>query len=45
MLGIDFALIRLLETSCDDRPIEVALRNKIAPGSYKEIQSFGRITQ
>jgi hypothetical protein len=42
MLGGDSALIRLLETSRDERPIEVALRDKTAPGSYKEIQSFGR---
>ncbi len=45
MLGSDRALIRLLETSRDERPIEMALRNKTAPGSYKEIQSFGRTTQ
>ncbi len=45
MLGSDLALIRLLETSRDERPIEMALRNKTAPGSYKEVQSFGRISQ
>ncbi len=44
MLGGDLALIGLLETSRDERPIEVALRDKTAPGSYKEVQSFGRIT-
>jgi hypothetical protein len=43
MLGGDPALISLLETSPDERPIEVALRDKTAPGSYKEQQSFGRI--
>ena len=45
MLGSDLALIRLLETPRDERPIEVALRDKTAPGSYKEVQSFGRIAQ
>jgi hypothetical protein len=44
MLGGDRSLIRLLETAPDERPIEMALRDKTAPGSYKEIQSFGRIT-
>jgi hypothetical protein len=42
MLGGDLALIHLLETARDKRPIEVALRDKTAPGSYKEVQSFGR---
>ena len=42
MLRGDRALIRLVETSRDERPIEMALRNKTAPGSYKEVQSFGR---
>ena len=44
MLRGDQALIRLVETSRDDRPIEVALKDKTAPGSYKEIQSFGSVT-
>ncbi len=42
MLMGDRALIRLVETSRDERPIEVALKGKIASGSYKEIQSFGK---
>ena len=44
MLRGDRALIRLVETSWDERPIEATLRDKTAPGSYKEIQSFGRAT-
>ena len=44
MLRGDRALIRLVETSWDERSIEAALRHKTAPGSYKEIQSFGRAT-
>jgi hypothetical protein len=44
MLRGDAALIALAETSRDERPIEMALKDKTAPGSYKEIQSFGRLT-
>jgi hypothetical protein len=42
MLGGDRALIRLVETSWDERPIEATLKQKTTPGSYKEIQFFGR---
>ncbi|VAX11283.1 hypothetical protein MNBD_GAMMA26-872 [hydrothermal vent metagenome] len=41
LLGNDQALIDLIDTAVEDRPIEAALKNKTAPGSYKEIQSFG----
>ncbi|MFV2081899.1 MAG: hypothetical protein ACC669_08530 [bacterium] len=37
LLGGDRALIRLFETPVAERPIEVALREKNAPGSYKEV--------
>ncbi len=36
LLQGDAALIRLAETPLDKRPIEVALKDKRAPGSYKE---------
>lgn len=36
LLQGDAALIRLAETPLDQRPIEVALKDKRAPGSYKE---------
>jgi len=42
LLQNDYALIRFVETPLEDRPIETALMNKTAPGSYKEIQSFGK---
>ncbi len=45
LLRDDHALIRLAETSLEKRPIEWALKDKTAPGSYKEIQTFGRVTQ
>ncbi len=45
LLRGDHALIRLAETSLEERPIEMALKDKTAPGSYKEIQTFGRVTQ
>ncbi len=45
MLRDDQALISLAETSLEERPIELALRDKIAPGSYKEVQSFGRVNR
>ncbi len=45
LLRNDRALIRLAETSLEERPIEMALKDKTAPGSYKEIQTFGRVTQ
>ncbi len=41
LLGNDQAMIRLVETPVEERPIEAALKDKSAPGSYKEIQSFG----
>jgi len=41
LLQGDQVLIRLLETPLAQRPIEMALRNNVAPGSYKEIQTFG----
>jgi len=41
LLGDDQAMIRLVETAVEDRPIEMALKGKSAPGSYKEIQSYG----
>lgn len=37
LLGNDRALIRLFETPVNERPIEVVLQEKVAPGSYKEI--------
>lgn len=36
LLQGDQALIRLAETPIDKRPIEMALKNKQAPGSHKE---------
>ncbi|MBI3157216.1 MAG: hypothetical protein HYZ20_17690 [Burkholderiales bacterium] len=36
LLQGDVALTRLLETPADARPIELALKNKSAPGSYPE---------
>ena len=42
LLQNDYALIRFVETPLEDRPIEAALMNKTAPGSYKEIQNFGK---
>lgn len=36
LLQGDTALIRLFETPLDDRPIEMALKNKSAPGAHKE---------
>jgi len=36
LLQGDAALIRLAETPVDQRPIELALKDKRAPGSYKE---------
>lgn len=36
LLQGDVALIRLLDTPAEQRPIEVALKNKSAPGAYKE---------
>ncbi len=45
LLRGDEALIGLAETPLEERPIEWALKDKTAPGSYKEIQSFGRVTQ
>jgi hypothetical protein len=36
LLQGDQALIRLAETPVDQRPIEMALKNKRAPGSHKE---------
>ncbi len=45
LLRNDQALIGLAELSLKDRPIELALREKTAPGSYKEVQSFGRVAQ
>jgi len=41
LLGTDQAMIDLMDTPVEDRPIEMALRDKTAPGAYKEIQSFG----
>ena len=37
LLSGDRALIRLFETPVEERPIEVALKDKSAPGSYKEV--------
>ncbi|MCP4041179.1 MAG: hypothetical protein GY731_04365, partial [Gammaproteobacteria bacterium] len=45
LLQGDDALLRLAETSLEERPIEWALKDKTAPGSYKEIQSFGRASK
>lgn len=36
LLQGDAALIRLFETPLEDRPIEMALKNKSAPGAHKE---------
>lgn len=36
LLQGDAALIRLLDTPLEQRPVEVALKNKSAPGAYKE---------
>ncbi len=45
LLRNDQALISLAESSLEERSIELALRDKIAPGSYKEVQSFGKVAQ
>ncbi len=45
LLGDDRALLELAATEVGNRPIETALSGDTAPGSYKEIQSFGRVTQ
>jgi len=45
LLGDDRALLDLAATDLENRPIEMALKGEIAPGSYKEIQSFGRVVQ
>jgi len=37
LLENDRALIHLFETPVDERPIEAALKDKSAPGSYKEV--------
>lgn len=37
LLGSDRALRDLFETPVEERPIEVVLQHKVAPGSYKEI--------
>lgn len=37
LLRGDRALIHLFETPVEERPIEMALKNKSAPGSYKEV--------
>ncbi len=42
LLQNDQTLIRFLDTPLKDRPIEEALKSSTAPGSYKEIKSFGR---
>ncbi len=42
LLQNDEVLIRLAKTPVEERPIEMALKNSSAPGSYKEIQSFGK---
>ncbi len=42
MLRGDKALIGLAESPLEDRYIELALHGKTAPGSYKEVQSFGK---
>lgn len=36
LLQGDTALIRLVDTPVEERPIEMALKNKSAPGAYKE---------
>jgi hypothetical protein len=41
LLNEDHALIGLLETPVDERPIEEALKDKTAPGAYKEYQAGG----
>jgi hypothetical protein len=42
LLGSDRALLDLLETPVEERPIEVVLQDKVAPGSYKEIIQKGK---
>lgn len=42
LLKNDTALIRLAKTPLAGRPIEMALKGRTAPGSYKEIQTFGK---
>lgn len=37
LLAGDRALLQLFETPIEDRPIELVLQDKVAPGSYKEI--------
>jgi hypothetical protein len=39
MLQGDVALIKLIKTPKEERPIEVALKGKKAPGTYREIYS------
>ena len=38
LLQGDLALIRLAETPMGERPIEMALKAKAAPGAHKELQ-------
>jgi hypothetical protein len=45
LLGDDRALLDLVASEPENRPIEMALKGGIAPGSYKEVQSFGRVGQ
>jgi hypothetical protein len=40
LLQGDRALIRLAETPLEERPIQMALKDKSAPGAYKEIYTF-----
>jgi hypothetical protein len=42
LLGSDRALLDLFETPVEERPIEVVLQDKVAPGSYKEITQKGK---
>lgn len=39
LLEGDQALLKLLDTPLEQRPIEVALAGKTAPGAYKEVQT------
>ena len=41
ILKNDKGLLKLLETPLEKRPIEMALRDKSAPGSYKEYEQGG----
>ncbi len=45
LLRGDRALISLAESPLEERPIELALKDKIAPGSYKEVHSFGKVAK